>query len=340
MYLGSKEVKNFKLGDKQVKSIYLGDKQIWSDFVYDYVDDNEYNEIDFLYTTDLHGIWLEGNYRYTREGWPSPSYAYLVSSTYKSIEAYKNNLESQGIKTLLIDGGDFTHCSGTNSQGNEPQINLDYGLTAVNRMNSAGYFAATVGNHEYREGVNQDYGSRAVDNILKKFTGNSEECSIVACNLFGPDGELVFKPYKTAKIGSKKIAVIGVAAAGFDSTTIASLWSGYSLVDGADLYNLVQGYLDLFISHNFDQVILLDHLGLNGDGGRWVAGTNSVVQNTSGITIATVAHDHEARTSAIITDKDGNSVHRAAQPRCAFLYLTRIRIPSTGTVSSEYLQTY
>ena len=339
MYLGNNKVKNLKLGDKQVKSIYLGNKQIWSDFVYDYVDDNEYSEIDLIFTTDIHGAWLEGNFRYQRDGWPNPSFAYKTTSSYRSVQAYRDYLESQGIKTLIIDGGDFTHCSGVNTQGGEPEINKTNGLAAVQRMNDVGFFAATIGNHEYKTGVDEEYGTNVVENVLRKFKGNSEECSMVACNFFDKStGELVFKPYKTAKIGSKSIAILGVAAPGFDGDTAA--WSAkYTLIDGEPLYALIQEYIDLFKDHDFDYIVLLPHTAEGGDGSRWVAGWGNMISKTNGLSVVCPTHSHAASDSMTRTDKGGNSVHVAAQPRCAFEYVTRIHFKESG-ITSERVTTY
>lgn len=337
MYLGKNKIKNLKLGSKQVKAIYLGSKKVWSSFEYDYVDDNEYDEIDILFTTDIHGAWLEGNFRYQRNGWPSPAFAYKTSSSYKSLQAYSDWLENQGIKTLMIDGGDFTHCSGENTQGGEPEINKTNGLAAVERMNDVGYFAVTIGNHEYKTGVDEEYGTDVVENVLRKFKGNSDECSMVACNFFDKNGNLVFKPYKTAKIGSKSIAILGVACPGFDGDT--SAWSAkYTLVDGDPLYALIQEYIDLFKANGFDYIILLPHCGESGES-RWTAGWGNMISKTSGLSILCPTHSHAASDSLTRTDKDGNTVHVAAQPRCAFAYITRIHLNDSG-ITSERVTTY
>lgn len=71
-------------------------------------------------------------------------------------------------------------------------------MISAEEMNAKEYFACTYGNHEWKWGSEDE-----TVHILNM------QNSMTACNFF-KNGKLVYKPYRTAKIGSKKVAAIGI----------------------------------------------------------------------------------------------------------------------------------
>ena len=86
---------------------------------------------------------------------------------------------------------------------------------------------------------------------------------MTACNLFKND-KLLYKPYRTAKIGSKRLGVIGIgypSANGKDSYK-DGVWTfgDYKFLDGDKLFNEVQKYIDELKSAGFDYIVVITHM--------------------------------------------------------------------------------
>lgn len=295
---------------------------------FDYITSTEYSEIDIIQTTDIHGCWL-GYQTSPRLGdGYATNFAYS-NSAYSNVLSYKNRLESSGtIKALCVDCGDWSHYTADGRT-----INTNYGQDAIDEMNSVGYFAVTLGNHEYKTDLSTSFISQKVSQIKGTYG--------TACNITDKStGELIMPAYRTAKIGTKKLAIIGVAFSGADGDTTA--WNNaYTFVDGTDLYNLIQTYIDKFTALNFDYIGVIAHLGEGADGsGRSTASCTAIIQNTSGLDFICAGHSHaEIKTGFTVNDKSGNAVHFAAQPMCDFAYMTRIQITSSG-ITSAVLTSY
>lgn len=257
-------------------------------FEYDLVDPNEYDEIDLLYTADVHGAWVgydeDGNYL-------NPVF------NYDDISSYRNKLMNKNIKALLVDCGDWSRPC---------RVYTDYVNTgrmiSAEQMNEKNYFVSTYGNHEWKWGDNEETIS-----ILNKSN------SITACNLF-KNGKLVYKPYRTAKIGSKKIAVIGI---GYPSPNGSGsyddgVWTygDYTFLDDNKLFAEVQKHINTLKENNFDYIVIATHMckSTYESDNRYIARTDTLIQNTKGLTAVLQGHYNFATNAEEISDKGGRSV--------------------------------
>ena len=287
---------------------------------YDYVTDKEYDEIDILNTTDVHGSW----YDYDMNGcYNTPVFSY------NDIGKYRDKLEKQNIKTFIVDCGDWSRPG--KASDNE-------GHDAVRAMSTNGFIASTYGNHEWK--WNWGEGASQSMNIL-----NSLKC-MTACNIF-KNGKEVFKPYRALKVGSKKIGIIGVgypSPNGFGDTSGDKIWSydGYDFYDGNRLYEIVQRHINMFKSNKFDYIFVICHLDKiteesQSSDTRCVARSDLLVKNTSGLTCVFQGHYNYRLNPQVVYDKDGNKVLIAYDAGSNLDCFGRLRIKKDGTLTSTLI---
>ena len=145
---------------------------------------------------------------------------------YAAITQVKKDLEAQGAQVLLLDAGDA-------SQGT-PLVNLDYGKTAFEFMNAAGYDAMAPGNHEL------DWG---IDNLLQ----NAELANfpILAANITDKiSGELKFKDHVIFEKGDFKVGVFGLDTPEAMTKTHPDKVRGITFAAGEELYACAQAQID------------------------------------------------------------------------------------------------
>lgn len=287
-------------------------------FEYDYVDEKEYDEIDLLYTTDVHGAWvgysLDGNYM-------TPIFSY------QDVANYQKKLEKNNIKALLVDAGDWSRPS---------KAYNDYLNTGImypaEEMKKADYFMATYGNHEWRW---SQYGQADTESILNKLG------CMCACNLF-KNGKLVYAPYRTARIGSKRIAVIGIGypSANGSGDYNDGIWTfgEYQFYDDARLFNQVQKCINTLKDNGFDYIVAVGHMckSTYESDSRYNARTDSLIQNTKGLTAVIQGHYNFATNAEIIKDKGGNSVLLAHEAGANLNSFGRLKMKD-GNITSYLL---
>lgn len=142
---------------------------------------------------------------------------------------------------LLVDAGDF--CQGT------PYFNLYRGRVEVDAMNRMGYDAATLGNHEFDNGVD----TLAV--ILKKATFP------IVCTNYDVKGtalEGLVKPYCIVKKQGLKIGIIGLTV-DLNGLTMAKNYAGLTYREPVKAANDMADFLKN--TEKCDLVICLSHLG-------------------------------------------------------------------------------
>ena len=205
-------------------------------------------------------------------------------------------------------------------------------MRSANEMKSKDYFLATFGNHEWRW---SQYGEGDTRSILDKVS------CMTACNLF-KNGKLVYKPYRTAKIGSKRIGIIGV---GYPSANGAGSYDNgvwtfneYTFYDGDKLFAQVQKYIDELKSYNFDYVIVAAHMckSTYESDSRYIARTDSLIKNTKGLTAVIQGHYNFATNAETISDKVGTPVLLAHESGANMNSFGRLRL-RTNKVSSYLL---
>ena len=287
-------------------------------FDYDLVINKEYDEIDLLYTTDVHGAWvgysLDGNYM-------TPIFSY------QDVANYQKKLEKNNIKALLVDAGDWSRPS---------KAYNDYLNTGImypaEEMKKADYFMATYGNHEWRW---SQYGQADTESILNKLS------CMCACNLF-KNGKLVYAPYRTARIGSKRIAVIGIGypSANGSGDYNDGIWTfgEYQFYDDARLFNQVQKCINTLKDNGFDYIVAVCHMckSTYESDSRYNARTDSLIQNTKGLTAVIQGHYNFATNAEVIKDKGGNSVLLAHEAGANLNSFGRLKMKD-GNITSYLL---
>ena len=191
---------------------------------------------------------------------------------YAAIAQIKKDLEAQGAQVLLLDAGDA-------SQGT-PLVNLDYGKTAIEFMNAAGYDAMAPGNHEL------DWG---IDNLLQN--AEAAEFPILAANILDKiSGELKFTDHVIFEKGSFKVGVFGLDTPEAMTKTHPDKVRGITFLAGEELYACAQAQVDALTEAGCDLIICLGHLGVDDEstGNRSI----DVIANTTGIDLFIDGHSH------------------------------------------------
>jgi len=177
---------------------------------------------------------------------------------------------------------------------------ISKGQYVVDIMQTMGYDAITLGNHEY------DYGMERMFQLLRQVPA-----PLVCANLYDMKNEhLVYAPYVIKRVGNKKIAFVGA------STPTSMETEAYAFRDdeGKTIYDLqiesiptmVQKAVDEARRAGADYVILDSHLGeeptdRNSD-------SHYVVANTTGIDIVLDGHSHAVIVADTVMNKAGKPI--------------------------------
>ena len=236
-------------------------------------------EIYILYTSDIHcgidsGFGLVG------------------------LQQVRDNLESQGYTTILVDDGDAI-------QGELIGV-MTTGEAIIDLMNDMKYDVAIPGNHEF------DYG-------MDRFLELTEKADFpyICCN-FVKDDELVFDPYTIIEAQGVKIAFVGVTT----PTTITSstpkffqdengnyIYGFMQDKTGEGVYEAVQSAVDSAREAGADYVYVMGHIGLNEAAKPWTYA--DIISHTSGIDVFLDGHSHDTE-QITMKNKDGEDVARSA----------------------------
>ncbi|MCR4991309.1 MAG: bifunctional metallophosphatase/5'-nucleotidase [Lachnospiraceae bacterium] len=217
---------------------------------------------------------------------------------YAGLKQVRDNLESQGYETILVDDGDSI-------QG-RPVGTVSKGGLIIELMNDLQYDVAIPGNHEF------DYG-------MERFLELTKQSSFpyISCN-FNLNGELIFDPYIIKEVSGIKIAFVGATT----PETLVTSTPEYFMDDngnyvygfmqdksGEALYAAIQDAIDSARNDGADIVCLMGHLGNEAECEPWTYA--DVISNTSGIDIFLDGHSHDADKVTML-DKEGNEVTRIA----------------------------
>ncbi|MBP5261908.1 MAG: bifunctional metallophosphatase/5'-nucleotidase [Clostridiales bacterium] len=209
----------------------------------------------------------------------------------------RDNLESQGYETILVDNGDMIQGNALGS--------LTEGGKMIELMNAMHYDIAVPGNHEFEYGADR----------FVKLTVNAD-FPYICCN-FTKDGELVFEPYTIKETAGMKIAFVGVTT----PTTIKTKQinfvdsngeNHYSLMadeSGDELCQALQSSIDSARAEGADYVYVLGHIGREDDAPPWTY--DEIISRISGVDVFIDGHSHDMN-QVVIPDKDGNNVVRTA----------------------------
>ena len=243
--------------------------------------------------------------------------------TYSTIAALKDSIPN----SLLVDAGD--HIQGT-AYGS-----MDKGMTIIGLMNTAGYDAATLGNHEF------DYRMEGCFNAIEQ-----ADFTYLSCNFHriknGVAADPILKPYQLFEVNGIKIAILGITTPEtLTSTTPAHFQNEqgeyiYGIAggsDGAELYSAVQNAIDT-ASAEADCIIALGHLGDDPSSDPW--NSEDVIANTTGLDAFIDGHSHSTVEYREVSDKDGNTVV-LTQTGEYLNAVGKMTLSADGTITTELL---
>jgi len=242
---------------------------------------------------------------------------------YDGLMLFKKELEKKCKNVITVDVGDHIQ-GGTIGT-------LSKGLDIIDIMNEIKYDVVILGNHEF------DYGLEQLDKCDKKLN-----CEYISANYcYRKNKTSIYKPYKIIEKGDKKVAFIGV-------TTPQTLSKSYlhNIVDenktmiydflterdGQELSETIQKYINEVREKGANYVILLTHLGNEGDASEKYT-SNGLLSHLSGVDAILDGHSHRNYTITS-KDKDGKDIH-VAQTGTKLNYIGVLTISTDGSISSK-----
>lgn len=241
---------------------------------------------------------------------------------YAKLAAVKESYTASGAYTLLVDAGDYI-------QG-DPTVSASQGKTAIELMNSTGYDAATVGNHEF------DYGYANLKTISAQANFPILAANVQYNGATAFDSHTIF----TAANG-KKIGVFGLATPETATKAHPAKIQGVTFVGGQDMMKLAQTEVDTLKAAGCDYVICLGHLGIDAEstGNRSIDVLNAV----TGIDVFIDGHSHstldQIKAATNGTGKVGNAYLTSTGTKLANVGVVDIAPDGTITTSNVPLDT-
>lgn len=180
--------------------------------------------------------------------------------------------------TLLLDGGDWSEGS--------IYYTLDAGRTSLEILDTLGYDAAVMGNHDWLNGP---------DHLLKLLKQAQTSTALLGANLDfskyqkGAEIDRFILPYKVFKRGGLKIAVIGLVT----YELIYDKW--FAPVEIKEPFALCRK-LAAQLKKEADLVVVISHNGLS---------TNQLVAGMANVDVVVHAHDHMKLPRPIVVDRNG-----------------------------------
>ena len=187
---------------------------------------------------------------------------------------------------LLVDAGDF--CQGT------PYFNIYKGRVEIDAMNKMGYDAATLGNHEFDNGLD------TLATILKL-----ADFPFVCANydFTGTALEGIVQAYAIVRKGQLKIGIFGL---GCDPKGLIAD-KNFLPVKFLHPYPVAQAMADTLRAQKCDVVVCLSHMGTFGKAPEDLCDT-TLAAHTRGIDVIIGGHTHRLYEHQRIANLDGDSI--------------------------------
>lgn len=241
---------------------------------------------------------------------------------YAKLAAVKESYTASGAYTLLVDAGDYI-------QG-DPTVSASQGKTAIELMNSTGYDAATVGNHEF------DYGYANLKTISAQANFPILATNVQYNGATAFDSHIIF----TAANG-KKIGVFGLETPETATKAHPAKIQGVTFVGGQEMMKLAQAEVDTLKAAGCDYVLCLGHLGIDAEstGNRSIDVLNAV----TGIDVFIDGHSHstldQIKAATNGTGKVGKAYLTSTGTKLANVGVVDIAPDGTITTSNVPLDT-
>ncbi|MDR2036140.1 MAG: bifunctional metallophosphatase/5'-nucleotidase [Coriobacteriales bacterium] len=229
--------------------------------------------IAIIHTNDIHGYALQVEATDSAPG----------SMGLAAVAQLKKDYEAQGYQVLLLDDGDATQ--------DNVLVNLSKGESAIDFLNSAGYDAMSLGNHEFDWGVDQ----------LETLTSKADFPVLAANIIVQATGKPFARPNQIFEMeGGAKIGVFGLATPETQTKSAPKNTAGLNILAGAELYQCAQEQVDELRARGCALVICLGHLGSSSSSPN---SSLDVLDNTEGIDLFIDGHDHR-----VVSETVGNSL--------------------------------
>ena len=222
----------------------------------------------------------------------------------------------------VVSSGDFLQSGAAGA--------VSRGQYIIDIMNSVGYDAVGIGNHEF------DYRTPRLRELSV-----SLNAPIVCSNLYDMAGNSLFKPYTIRTYGNKRIAFVGVLT---PDTQYESESFAFYDADGTQLYDtrresytqLVQQAVDKARGEGADYVILLAHLGERQTAHDRYTSTDRIAA-TNGIDAVLDGHTHSV-VNTTLTNNQGRQVV-LCQTGTQFANIGKLLITKDGTMTATLIPT-
>ena len=187
---------------------------------------------------------------------------------------------------LLVDAGDF--CQGT------PYFNFYHGRVEIDAMNRMGYDAATLGNHEFDNGLD------TLAAVLK-----TAKFPIVCANydFTGTAMEGMTRPYTIIRKGGLKIGILGL---GCDPKGLIAD-KNFLPAKYLEPYEAAQKAADELRGKGCDIVVCLSHMGTYGKAEEDVCDVQ-LAKKTRSIDLVIGGHTHKLYDNLRVPNLDGDSI--------------------------------
>ena len=223
----------------------------------------DFSKVMILHTNDIHGFVM-GDDKHI--GMPI-------------ISQIKKEMEAKGYNVIMLDAGDII-------QGNI-LAKYDKGQSCIKLMNSIGYDAAAIGNHEF------DYGLDVLNERMRE-----AKFPFISSNIIDNNTENTFvKPYTILEKEYGKIGIIGLTTPATKTSARPENVATLNFLEGKVLMASTQMYVSKLIAEKCDLIIALGHLGSLDScmGSR----SEDVLANVNGIDIFIDGHDHEVKNNKV-----------------------------------------
>ena len=219
--------------------------------------------------------------------------------------------------TLTVSNGDYY-------QGG-PAGALSKGQYIIDIMNSVGYDAVTLGNHEF------DYKTPRQLELMAQFNA-----PVVCANFVElPSGKRVYAASVVKRLGKKKVGLVGVIT----PTTLYTEEYAFFDEQGKQLYDLCEKETYQLVQQavndirkKVDYVIVLAHLG--EDENETGVDSHGLVRATNGIDVVLDGHTHSLIPQDVVMNKDGKPV-LVSQTGTKFQSVGKLVIRHDGRMSTE-----
>jgi 5'-nucleotidase / UDP-sugar diphosphatase len=213
-------------------------------------------ELTILHTNDIHGHILPWT------GWQGEMNGKTVGG-FDRLASVVRKVRAERANVLLLDAGDTI-------SDTMPAVESK-GAVVTELMNAVGYDAMTIGNHE------PDFGPEALRQRIAE-----SRFPVLAANLYDRNSNTHFtKPYVIKTAGGLRVGILGLA---YPNTPLTTSPKNVEGLEFREAVETAAKYVPLLRKERVDLVIVLSHLGLNGE--------KHLAENVPGIDVIVGGHSH------------------------------------------------